>query len=61
MYQSGAEDVGDLPFVDECRHLGFADGQPRAVPNLHVGDGIPAGEDALVGLVPLDDLDELLL
>ena len=57
--EAGAEDVGDAAFVDERRHLRFANGQLAAVLDLHVLHGIAVGEDAVLRFGPLDDVDEL--
>jgi hypothetical protein len=58
--QAGAELVGDLALVDEQRQLRLADGEARAVLDLHVAHRIPVGEHAVAVLRPLDDIDELL-
>ena len=56
----GPEDVGDLALVDEGSHLRLAHRELAAVLNLHVLHGIAVGEDAVIRLVPLNDVDELL-
>jgi hypothetical protein len=58
--QPGAELIRDLPLVDEERQLRLADGEARAVLDLHVAHRIPEGEHAVAVLRPLDDVDELL-
>jgi hypothetical protein len=53
--QAGAEDVGDLAFVDEGGHLRLAHGELAAVFYLHVPHGIAIGKDAVFRLIPLND------
>ena len=59
--EARAEDVGHAAFVDEHRHLRLANGQLGAVLDLHVLHGEAVGEDAVLRLRPVDDVDELLL
>jgi hypothetical protein len=57
----GPEDVGELAFVHEGRHLALAHDELRAVLDL-VLVALEAIGERLVGVVePLDDVDELLL
>jgi hypothetical protein len=62
LVHAGAEDVGDLAFVDEHRHLRFAHRQAGAVLDFHFSHGKAPGHGlATVVLGPLDDVDELFL
>ena len=58
--QSGTEDVGNFAFVYKGGHLGLAHGELAAILYFHILHGIAVGEDSLVRLVPLNDVDELL-
>ena len=58
--QAGAEDVGDLAFVDEGGHLRLAHGELAAVFYLQVAHGIAIGKNAVIRFIPLNDSDELL-
>ena len=57
--QPRAKHVGDASFVDEHRHLRFANGELAAVLDLHVLHRIAVGQDAVLRFDPLDDIDEL--
>src|SRR6185437_494574 len=58
--QAGTEDICDFSLIDEDCHLRLTNSQLRAVLNLHVAHGVAAGEHSRFGLVPLNDVDELL-
>src|SRR5439155_3037409 len=54
------EHVGDLPLIDEKRHLRLAHGELRAVLDLEVLHRKPVGENSVTVLGPMNDVDELL-
>ena len=57
--ETGGEDVGQLPLVDEDRGLAFAHGQLGAVLDL-VALALEAPDHRVAGVVgPVDDVDEL--
>jgi hypothetical protein len=56
----GLEDVAKLAFIDEHGELRLANGELAAVLNLHVLHRETPREYAILGLGPLDDIDELL-
>ena len=58
---AGAEHVGDHAFVDEHRHLGLAHIEDGAVLDFEVLHREAPGEHAFGLLVPLQDVDKLLL
>jgi hypothetical protein len=55
------EHVGHLAFVDEHRHLRLAHREAGAVLDLEVFHRVAPGQRAVGILVPLEDVDELLL
>ena len=58
---AGGEYVGGFAFVHKHRHLRLAHGQAGAVLDFLVGNGKTPYQGFLVGIFPLDDVDELLL
>src|SRR5262249_25740984 len=58
---TGAEEVRDPPLVDHQRGLRLAHDELRPLLDLEVDDREAPDEELVVGLVPLDDVDELLL
>ena len=58
--EAGAEDVGDLAFVDEDGHLRLANRELAAVLDLHVLHGVTVSQYAVLRFGPVDDINELL-
>ena len=58
---AGGEYVGGFAFVHKHRHLRLAHGQAGTVLDFLVGNGKTPYQGFLVGIFPLDDVDELLL
>ena len=58
--EAGSHDVGHAAFVHKKGYLRFADRQLAAILDLTILHGITVGQDAVLGLGPVDDVDELL-
>jgi hypothetical protein len=57
--EARTERVGDFSFVDEDCVLRVANGELAAVLDFAVLHGVAVGEDAVLGLSPVDDIDKL--
>src|SRR6185503_19953113 len=57
--QARAKDIGYISFIDEHRHLRITDGEFAPILNLAVLHGITVSKNAVSGLDPFNDVDEL--